>query len=98
MLIADGKATYPVIGADVDDAGDLAGVQLTRWRPTGRPTARVCGPGTSITRIDGRAVSASEELIVADTIAPAGRPGHHDLRAERSSSARRRVTLGSREG
>ncbi|GAA3617025.1 trypsin-like peptidase domain-containing protein [Microlunatus ginsengisoli] len=97
MLIDDGKATYPVIGANVEDAGDLAGVRLSSVSGNG-PAARAgMRVGDVVTKIDGQGVSATEELIVA---VRSHRPGDRvTLTYRRDGQVREaQVTLGSREG
>lgn len=97
MLIADGKATYPVIGADVKDAGDLAGVQLSSVAADG-PAARAgLRTGDVVTRVENERVNASEELIVAIR---SHRPGDRVTMTYRRGGQQREatVTLGSREG
>jgi putative serine protease PepD len=97
MLIADGKATYPVIGADVADAGDLAGVRLTSVTQNGPADRAGLRKEDVVTKIDDQAVSATEELIVA---VRSHRPGDQvTLTYRRADQVREaRVTLGSREG
>ena len=97
MLIADGKATYPVIGADVADSGDPAGVQLTSVTNNGPADRAGLRQGDVVTKIDGQTVSATEELIVA---VRSHRPGDQVvLTYKRNGQVRDgRVTLGSREG
>ena len=63
LLIKNGKATYPVIGANVQDAS--SGVQLTAVEakgPAGQAGLRV---GDLITKMDGQPVATMEELIVS---------------------------------
>lgn len=97
MLIADGKATYPVIGADVADAGDYAGVRLTGVTPGGPADKAGLRKDDVVIAIDGRSVSATEELIVAIR---SRRPGEVVTLTYRRGGDEReaRVTLGSREG
>jgi putative serine protease PepD len=97
MLIAEGKATYPVIGADVADADDLAGVRLTSVTQNG-PAARAgLREGDVVTKIDDQEVTATEELIVA---VRSHRPGDEVTITYRRNGeeGETRVTLGSREG
>jgi putative serine protease PepD len=97
MLIADGKATYPVIGADVADSGDLAGVRLTAVTAGGPADRAGLQTGDVVTKIDGRPVAAADELIVA---VRSHRPGDQVTITVRRGGQTRdfRVTLGSREG
>jgi putative serine protease PepD len=95
LLIKNGKATYPVIGANLRDASsgvELSGVEAQG--PAGKAGLRV---GDLITKIDGQPVETMEELIV-------------DIRTRRpsdvvvldytrgSSHSQARLTLGGREG
>jgi putative serine protease PepD len=97
LLIADGKATYPVIGADVADSGDLAGVRLSSVTGNGPADRAGLRKDDVVTKIDGQRVSATEELIVA---VRSHRPGDRvTLTYQRNGQAREaEVTLGSREG
>jgi putative serine protease PepD len=95
-LIREGKATYPVIGADPGDES-TAGVRLNTVEDGG-PAARAgLRANDLITAIDGQRVSTREELIVAIRT---HRPGEKvRLSYERGSNRGRAVvTLGSREG
>jgi putative serine protease PepD len=97
MLIANGKATYPVIGADVADSGDLAGVRLSSVTGNGPADRAGLRKDDVVTKIDGQRVSATEELIVA---VRSHRPGDRvTLTYQRNGQLREaEVTLGSREG
>ena len=97
MLIADGKATYPVIGADVADTGDLAGVRLSSVTDNGPADRAGLRRGDVVTKIDGERVTATEELIVS---VRSHRPGDQvTLTYRRNGQVREaKVTLGSREG
>ena len=97
MLIADGKATYPVIGADVANSGDLAGVRLSSVTGNGPADRAGLRKDDVVTKIDGQRVSATEELIVA---VRSHRPGDRvKLTYQRNGQVREaEVTLGSREG
>ena len=65
LLIKDGKATYPVIGADVTSSDTSNGVRLRTVVPRG-PAARAgLRVGDVVTKIDARRVYEVEELIVA---------------------------------
>ena len=95
LLIADGKATYPIIGANLREAG--GGLVLTSVDgegPAGRAGLR---EGDLVTKIDDRRVDRTEELIVEIRTR---RPGEKVvLEYERGNArARATVTLGSREG
>ncbi|MBD5787038.1 trypsin-like peptidase domain-containing protein [Cellulosimicrobium terreum] len=72
-LIADGVATYPVIGVLLDQLYQGEGVQVTTQpqgaqqavTPDGPADAAGIRPGDVILAIDGRPVTESDELIVA---------------------------------
>jgi putative serine protease PepD len=97
MLIADGKATYPVIGADVADADDLGGVRLTSITQNGPADRAGLRKDDVVTKIDDERVTATEQLIVA---VRSHRPGDQvTITYRRNGQVREaRVTLGSREG
>ena len=95
LLIKKGKATYPVIGANVQDGS--SGVELIAvdaQGPAGKAGLRV---RDLITKIDGQPIDTMEELIVSIRTR---RPGDVVvLDYTRGSSAGQvRVTLGSKEG
>jgi putative serine protease PepD len=95
LLIKNGKATYPVIGANVQDVS--SGVELSAvdaQGPAGKAGLKV---GDLITKMDGQPVDTMEELIVSIRTR---RPGDVVvLDYTRGSSAGQvRVTLGSKEG
>ena len=96
LLIKNGKATYPVIGANVQDAS--SGVELTdvdAQGPAGKAGLRV---GDVITRIDGEPVDGGmEELIVTVRTRRPGEVVVLDYRRG-SSQGQASVTLGSKEG
>ena len=95
LLIANGKATYPVIGANLREAGGgLVLTSVDRDGPAGRAGLR---EGDLVTKIDNRRVDETEELIVEIRTR---RPGEKVvLEYERGNArARATVTLGSREG
>ena len=95
LLIKKGRATYPVIGANVEDGS--GGVELTSVEGRG-PAARAgLRRGDLITRIDGTKITAMEELIVSIRTR---RPGQKVvLDYERGSRRKQaRVTLGSKVG
>ncbi|HJY43608.1 MAG TPA: trypsin-like peptidase domain-containing protein [Propionibacteriaceae bacterium] len=96
LLIKNGKATYPVIGANVQDAS--SGVQLTEvdaQGPAGKAGLRV---GDLITGIDGEPIDGGMEQLIV-TIR-ARRPGDVVVLNYTRGSARGevRVTLGSKVG
>ena len=96
LLIKNGKATYPVIGANVRDAS--SGVELTdvdAQGPAGKAGLRA---GDVITRIDGEPLDGGmEELIVTVRTRRPGEVVVLDYRRG-SSQAEASVTLGSKEG
>jgi putative serine protease PepD len=95
LLIKDGKATYPVIGASVRDAA--AGVELTEvdaGGPAGKAGLRV---GDVITKIGGERVNTSEELIVGVRTRRPGEVVVLDYVRE-STRSQASVTLGGKEG
>ena len=95
LLIKNGKATYPVIGANVQDAS--SGVQLTAVDakgPAGQAGLRV---GDLITKMDGQPVATMEELIVSIRTRRPGEVVVLDY-ARGSTPGQVRVTLGSKEG
>ena len=69
QLIKNGKATYPVMGISVDMnySGDGAMIAKTAGAivPGGAAAKAGLKSGDIITEIDGRAITSSEELIVA---------------------------------
>ena len=95
LLIADGKATYPVIGAELREAG--GGLVLASLDGNGPARRAGLREGDLITKIDDRRVDQTEELIVEIRTR---RPGEKVvLEYERGNArARATVTLGSREG
>ncbi|HET9871622.1 MAG TPA: trypsin-like peptidase domain-containing protein [Propionibacteriaceae bacterium] len=97
MLIKNGRATYPVIGANVRGASGSAGVELTEVESNGPADDAGLRKGDKITAIDGRPVDAIEQLIVLIRI---HRPGDVVKLTYRrgGSQDEARVTLGSKEG
>jgi putative serine protease PepD len=95
LLISDGKATYPVIGVNVDTDDD--GVRLSSVESDGPADKAGLEVDDVIIAIDDQPVSAPEELIVAIRT---HRPGDKvTLTYERGGQRRTaEVTLGSREG
>jgi putative serine protease PepD len=95
LLIKNGKATYPVIGANVQDA--VAGVELTAVDGRGPADKAGLRANDVITKIDGQAVDTMEELIVDVRLRRPGDVVVLDY-ARGSTRAQARVTLGGREG
>jgi len=95
LLIKNGKATFPVIGANVQDGS--SGVELTgvdAQGPAGKAGLRV---RDLITKIDGQPVATMEELIVSIRTRRPGEVVVLDY-ARGSTPGQVRVTLGSKEG
>ena len=97
QLITRGRASYPVIGATVEDGSGNSGVEVASVEPGGPAADAGLRPGDVISKIDGRAVTTMEELIV--TIRTR-RPGQRVVLNYTRGSANRSatVTLGSKEG
>lgn len=97
LLIKNGKATYPVIGATVASEGADEGVKITTVDAAGPAAAAGLRADDVVTAIDGKPVTESQELIV--TIRT-HRPGEKvRLQYERGgATADAVVTLGSKEG
>ena len=96
LLIRDGKATYPIIGADVSD-GTSGGVEVVSIQSDGPADRAGLRVGDLVTRIDRLPVSSRDELIVAIRT---HRPGESVTLAYERGTTRGRavVTLGSKEG
>ena len=62
LLVSDGKATYPVVGAQLQDTS--GGVELTSVDGTGAAHKAGLRAGDRVTTVDGRAVESREELVV----------------------------------
>jgi putative serine protease PepD len=95
LLIKNGKATYPVIGANVQDVS--SGVELSAvdaQGPAGKAGLKV---GDLITKMDGQPVLTMEELIVGIRTRRPGDVVVLDY-ARGSTPGQVRVTLGSKEG
>ncbi len=97
LLIEDGKATYPVIGANVSNDDGAEGVRLTAVESGGPAASAGLQEGDLITTIDGKPVGTIQELIV--TIRT-HRPGERvTLEYQHGGSKRQaEVILGSKEG
>jgi putative serine protease PepD len=95
LLIKNGKATYPVIGARVRDAA--AGVELTEVEAGGPASKAGLRAGDVVTKIDGEQINTSEELIVGVRTRRPGEIVVFDY-ARASAQAQARITLGGREG
>jgi putative serine protease PepD len=97
LLIANGKATYPVIGANVSEDGAAGGVRLTNVESGGPAAAAGLRQGDVVTDIDGRSVSNIQELIVnIRTHRPGEQVTLGYTRGATKDAAE--VTLGSKEG
>ena len=97
LLIKDGKATYPVIGATVQTVGNDEGVQLQEVTNDSPANEAGLRSGDVIRSLDGEPVTEMVELIVAIRT---HRPGEKvTLGYERNGSTREaEVTLGAKEG
>lgn len=97
MLITDGKATYPVIGATVSDESTENGVRLVSLEPGGPAEKAGLKQDDVVVEIDGLPVRQTKELIVT---VRTHRPGDVvKLKYERDGQpAEAQVTLGSKEG
>ena len=62
LLVKDGKATYPVVGAQLQDTSD--GVELTSVDGGGAARKAGLRAGDRVTAVDGRAVETRQELVV----------------------------------
>jgi putative serine protease PepD len=97
LLIKNGKATYPVVGANVEEASGDQGVVLTSVVGGGPAADAGLREGDVITRIDGKRVNTVEELIV--TIRTHRPREAVTLEYERGKAPRKaRMVLGSKEG
>ena len=96
LLIEDGKATYPVIGVNIDKA-DSDGVRLSEVDGNGPADKAGLQVDDVVTAIDQQPVTTAQELIVAvRTHRPGDRVTLTYERGGQQSTAE--VTLGSREG
>lgn len=95
LLIKNGKATYPVIGASVQDGP--SGVALGDVQAQGPAGKAGLRKGDLITKLDGRPVATMEELIVSIRTRRPGEVVVLDY-TRGSTPGQVRVTLGSREG
>ena len=95
LLIKDGKATYPVVGAQLREAA--GGVELTGVEAGGAARKAGLKVGDLVSSVDGRRVETREELVV---IIRTHRPGDKVTfgYARGSDDARAELTLGSRVG
>jgi putative serine protease PepD len=95
QLIKNGKATYPVIGANVADAP--SGVELTAVDTQGPAAKAGLRAKDLVTKIDNQTVNTMEELIVS---VRTRRPGDVVVLdyVRGSTAAQARVTLGGKEG
>jgi putative serine protease PepD len=95
LLIKNGKATYPVIGASVQDGS--VGVELSAVDPGGPASKAGLRVKDLITSIDGHHVDTMEELIVDIRTRRPGDVVVLDY-ARGSTRSQARITLGGREG
>jgi putative serine protease PepD len=94
-LIKNGRATYPVIGANVQDAA--SGVELSAVDPQGPAAKAGLKAKDLITKVDDETVNTMEELIVSIRTR---RPGDVVVLeyVRGSSRAQASVTLGGKVG
>jgi putative serine protease PepD len=95
LLVKDGKATYPVIGAQLQ--GTAGGIELTSLDSGGPARRAGLKVGDLVSAIDGRRVETREELVVA---VRTHRPGD-TVRfgySRGAGEAQATITLGSRVG
>ena len=95
LLIKNGKATYPVIGANVQDVS--SGVALSAVDAQGPAGKAGLKAGDLITKLDGQPVATMEELIVSIRTRRPGEVVVLDF-TRGSTPGQVRVTLGSKEG
>jgi putative serine protease PepD len=95
LLIKNGKATYPVIGASVQDAA--VGVELSAIDPGGPASKAGLRVKDLITSVDGHHVDTMQELIVDIRTRRPGDVVVLDY-ARGSTRSQARITLGGREG
>lgn len=97
MLIEDGRATYPTIGAGVQTNDAKDGVEITSVTSNGPADKAGLAKGDTVTTLDGVAVQTMEELVVRIRT---HRPGDVvRIGYTRGGEAREaEVTLGSRVG
>lgn len=95
LLIKDGRATYPVVGAQLRDA--TGGVELTSVDAAGAARKAGLRVGDLVSTVDGRRVQTREELVVAiRTHRPGDTVRFGYARGSRRAEAE--LTLGSRVG
>jgi putative serine protease PepD len=97
QLIKNGKATYPVIGANVSSTTDNGGAKLSTVESGGPADDAGLREGDVITSIDGKPVTDIEQLIVAIRTHRPGDVIKLGYKRDRSTGEAR-VTLGSKEG
>jgi putative serine protease PepD len=95
LLIKNGKATYPVIGASVQDGA--VGVELSAIDPGGPASKAGLRVKDLITSVDGHHVDTMQELIVDIRTRRPGDVVVLDY-ARGSTRSQARITLGGREG
>jgi putative serine protease PepD len=95
LLIKNGKATYPIIGANVQDGS--SGVVLSEVDAQGPAGKAGLRKGDLITKIDSRPVDTMEELIVSIRTRRPGEVVVLDY-TRGSTPGQVHVTLGSKEG
>ena len=95
LLITKGKATYPVIGANVENGS--GGVRVTAVDAAGPARKAGLREGDVVTKVDGRRVTAMEELIVSIRTRRPGQVVTLDY-TRGSTRATARVILGGKVG
>ena len=95
LLIKNGKASYPVIGASVQDGA--VGVELSAVDPGGPASKAGLRVKDLITSVDGHHVDTMQELIVDIRTRRPGDVVVLDY-ARGSTRSQARITLGGREG
>ncbi|HEY0240288.1 MAG TPA: trypsin-like peptidase domain-containing protein [Friedmanniella sp.] len=95
LLIKDGKATYPVVGAQLEET--TGGVELRSVEPGGAARRAGLRAGDLVSSVDGHAVESREALVV---IVRTHRPGDRVTFGYVRGSARAEaeLTLGGRVG
>ena len=95
LLVKDGKATYPVVGAQLQETA--GGVELTSVDAGGPARKAGLEVGDLISSVDGRHIETREELVV---VVRTHRPGDRVTfgYSRGAGEAEATVTLGSRVG
>ena len=94
-LIKDGRATYPIIGAQLQETA--GGVELTTVDAGGPARKAGLKVGDLVTAVDGRRVETREELVVAVRTHRPGEIARFGY-SRGANEAEASITLGSRVG